>query len=126
MFLYFHDSEINSNDFHDFDIDSYDFHSFVCSYIDSQDLHVFISFEIDSNEFHCFYNSDVDSYDFELLKGSVKTLQTLKPIITVELNHALHLRNATEQEVVNWLSEMDYSLSHITNDENHTFIYNKK
>jgi FkbM family methyltransferase len=73
-----------------------------------------------------FMKIDVDSYDFELLKGSVKTLQTLKPIITVELNHALHLRNVTEQEVINWLSEMDYSLSHITNDENHTFIHNKK
>jgi FkbM family methyltransferase len=73
-----------------------------------------------------FMKIDVDSYDFELLKGSVKTLQTLKPIITVELNHALHLRNVTEQEVINWLSEMDYSLSHITNDENYTFIHNKK
>jgi FkbM family methyltransferase len=67
---------------------------------------------------------DVDSYDFELLKGSVKTLQTLKPIITVELNHALHIRNVTVPEVISWLSEMNYSLVHITNDENHTFIHN--
>jgi len=67
---------------------------------------------------------DVDSYDFELLKGAVKTLQTLKPIITIELNHALHLRNTTVQEVIDWLINMDYSLAYVTNDENHTFIHN--
>jgi hypothetical protein len=69
---------------------------------------------------------DVDSYDFELLKGAVKTLQLLKPIITIELNHALQLRNTNVQEVIDWLTKMDYSLVHITNDENHTFIHNSK
>jgi len=71
-----------------------------------------------------FMKVDVDSYDFELLKGAVKTLQTLKPIITIELNYALNLRNATEQEVIDWLTAMDYSLAYVTNDQNHTFIHN--
>lgn len=43
---------------------------------------------------------DVDSYDFELLKGAVNTLENLKPIITVELNHALNLRNLSPEEVI--------------------------
>jgi FkbM family methyltransferase len=73
-----------------------------------------------------FMKVDVDSYDFELLKGAVKTLQTLKPIITIELNYALNLRNATEQEVIDWLTAMDYSLSFVTNDQNHTFIHNNR
>jgi FkbM family methyltransferase len=71
-----------------------------------------------------FMKVDVDSYDFELLKGAVKTLQTLKPIITIELNSGLNLRNTTEQEVIDWLTNMDYSLTHVTNDQNHTFIHN--
>jgi len=71
-----------------------------------------------------FMKVDVDSYDFELLKGAVKTLQTLKPIITIELNSGLNLRNTTEQEVIDWLTDMDYSLTHVTNDQNHTFIHN--
>ena len=66
---------------------------------------------------------DVDSYDFELLKGAVNTLKKLKPIITIELNYALNIRNATEKEVINWLEQMDYSLVYVTNDQNHTFIH---
>jgi FkbM family methyltransferase len=73
-----------------------------------------------------FMKIDVDSYDFDLLKGGIKTLQTLKPIITIELNYALNFRNATEQEVIDWLSVMDYSLVYVTNDQNHTFIHNTK
>jgi len=73
-----------------------------------------------------FMKVDVDSYDFELLKGAVKTLQTLKPMITIELNYALNLRNATEQEVIDWLTVMDYYLAYVTNDQNHTFIHNSK
>ena len=67
---------------------------------------------------------DVDSYDFDLLKGAINTIQTLKPIITIELNYALNFRNATEQEVIDWLISMNYSLVYVTNDQNHTFIHN--
>jgi FkbM family methyltransferase len=73
-----------------------------------------------------FMKVDVDSYDFELLKGSVKTLQKLKPMITIELNYALNLRNTTEQEVIDWLLSMDYSLVYVTNDQNHTFKHKSK
>lgn len=66
---------------------------------------------------------DVDSYDFELLKGAINTLKTLKPVITIELNHALHLRNTTPQDVINWLQNMDYHQTNITN-ENYTFYPN--
>ena len=64
---------------------------------------------------------DVDSYDFELLKGAVNTLDTLKPMITVELNHALNLRNSSPEEVINWLAARGYELLHITDNENYTF-----
>jgi FkbM family methyltransferase len=66
---------------------------------------------------------DVDSYDFELLKGAVKTLKKLKPIVTVELNHALNLRNTTPQEVIDWLQALGYQQTNIT-DENYTFYFN--
>jgi FkbM family methyltransferase len=73
-----------------------------------------------------FMKVDVDSYDFELLKGSVKTLKTLKPSVMVELNYALNIRNSTEQEVIDWMTSMDYSLKYVTNDQNHTFVHNSK
>lgn len=66
---------------------------------------------------------DVDSYDFELLKGAVTTLKKLKPIITVELNHALQLRNSTTEEVINWLYDLDYIQTSITDGENYTFYH---
>lgn len=66
---------------------------------------------------------DVDSYDFELLKGAVNTLKILKPIITIELNHALHLRNTTPQEVIDWLQNIGYKQINITDNENYTFKY---
>jgi len=65
---------------------------------------------------------DVDSYDFELLKGASNILKTLKPIITVELNHALHLRNSSPEEVINWLNDFGYKQIAITN-ENYSFKY---
>jgi len=73
-----------------------------------------------------FIKIDVDSYDFDLLKGAVKTLESLKPTITIELNYALNFRNATEQDVIDWLTARDYSLAYVTNDQNHTFIHNSK
>ncbi len=69
---------------------------------------------------------DVDSYDFDLLKGSVNTLKTLKPIITVELNYALSYRGSSKDEVISFLEQNEYVLSQITNDENHTFIHKEK
>jgi FkbM family methyltransferase len=66
---------------------------------------------------------DVDSYDFELLKGASNILKTLKPIITVELNHALHLRGATPQEVIDWLKNIGYEQINLTSIENYTFKY---
>jgi FkbM family methyltransferase len=66
---------------------------------------------------------DVDSYDFELLKGAVNTLKKLKPIVTVELNHALHLRNTTPQNVIDWMQSLGYVQTNIT-DENYTFYFN--
>jgi FkbM family methyltransferase len=66
---------------------------------------------------------DVDSYDFELLKGAVNTLEDLKPIITVELNHALNLRNSSPEEVIEWLKLHNYELNQVTDNENYTFSY---
>jgi FkbM family methyltransferase len=66
---------------------------------------------------------DVDSYDFELLKGAIKTLKVLKPLITVELNHALNLRNSTPAEVIAWLEEIGYTQTVITSSENYSFKY---
>lgn len=63
---------------------------------------------------------DVDSYDFEVLKGSINVLKNLKPIITVELNHALFLRNSKPEEVIAWMKENNYIQTNVT-DENFTF-----
>lgn len=73
-----------------------------------------------------FIKIDVDSYDFEVLKGSINTLKNLKPIVTVELNYALNIRNSSVEEVVNWMIDNDYVLCHVTNDENHTFKHKTK
>lgn len=52
---------------------------------------------------------DVDSYDFEVLKGAINTLQTLKPIISIELtDNALELRNTNTKEVFKWLENIHY------------------
>lgn len=66
---------------------------------------------------------DVDSYDFETLKGSINTLKKLNPIVTVELNHALNLRNSNPDEVINWLNSIGYKNKYITDNENYTFYF---
>lgn len=48
---------------------------------------------------------DVDSFDFEVLLGARETLKTLKPVIVVELNHALSRRNQSNIKALEWLRE---------------------
>ena len=48
---------------------------------------------------------DVDSFDFEVLLGARETLRTLKPIVVVELNHALSRRNQSNVKALEWLYE---------------------
>jgi FkbM family methyltransferase len=48
---------------------------------------------------------DVDSFDFEVLLGARETLRTLKPMVVVELNHALSHRNQSNVKALEWLYE---------------------
>jgi FkbM family methyltransferase len=64
---------------------------------------------------------DVDSYDYEALMGCEKTIKTQKPIIVVELNHALHKRNFTIEQPIEYMQKLDYKILAIYDNENYVF-----
>lgn len=51
---------------------------------------------------------DVDSFDFEVLRGAERTLAERNPVVVVELNHALGLRNQGVSEALAWLARRGY------------------
>jgi len=63
---------------------------------------------------------DIDSYEYEMILGSFNTLIKFSPLIVIELNYALGLRNKTPQDVINLLTALKYKQTGIT-DENYIF-----
>jgi len=51
---------------------------------------------------------DVDSFDFEVLRGAERTLLEHSPIIVIELNHQLQLRQQSVAEALEWLARRGY------------------
>lgn len=52
--------------------------------------------------------SDIDSWDYELLLGAKETINRFRPIIIVEVNEELQKRNRSEEDVKQFLNEVNY------------------
>lgn len=53
--------------------------------------------------------SDIDSWDYELLLGARNTINKFKPAIIVEINEELAKRNHSEEDIKQFLKEVNYS-----------------
>ena len=62
---------------------------------------------------------DVDGYDFEVLQGALRLLREQKPLIIVELNHALLTRGTHPTEVLNFCANFDYPKATVLDNENY-------
>jgi FkbM family methyltransferase len=61
---------------------------------------------------------DVDSFDFEVLRGAERTLAERNPVVVVELNHALGLRNQGVGEALAWLARRGYRKALVLDNDN--------
>jgi FkbM family methyltransferase len=61
---------------------------------------------------------DVDSFDFEVLRGAERTLAQRNPVVVVELNHALGLRNQGVSEALEWLARRGYRKALVLDKDN--------
>lgn len=61
---------------------------------------------------------DVDSFDFEVLRGAERTLAARNPVVVVELNHALGLRNQGVGEALAWLARRGYRKALVLDNDN--------
>lgn len=61
---------------------------------------------------------DVDSFDFEVLRGAERTLAEHNPVVVVELNHALGLRNQGVSEALGWLARRGYRKALVLDNDN--------
>jgi len=61
---------------------------------------------------------DVDSFDFEVLRGAERTLAERNPVVVVELNHALALRNQSVGEALSWLARRGYRKALVLDNDN--------
>ena len=61
---------------------------------------------------------DVDSFDFEVLRGAERTLAERNPVVVVELNHALGLRNQGVGEALAWLARRGYRQALVLDNDN--------
>lgn len=65
---------------------------------------------------------DVDSYDYEVLQGSKSVLESQKPFVLVELNHALSKRNYATQDAINFMTSVGYEIENVFDQENYLFV----
>lgn len=64
---------------------------------------------------------DVDSYDYEVLLGAENVLKKYSPLVIVELNHALFLRNHNPKEAIQWMLSQGYNNPICLDGENYFF-----
>lgn len=65
---------------------------------------------------------DVDGFDYEVLLGAEKTLKTQKPIVGVEINHALDTRQITPNHIFTFMNSVNYKLVRVCDGENYVFV----
>lgn len=65
---------------------------------------------------------DVDSYDYEVLKGTINTIKTQKPIIVIEIvNSALKLRGFSHEDIFKFMNEVNYKFVLAIDSDNYLF-----
>ena len=71
-----------------------------------------------------FIKVDVDGFDIEVLEGAKETLSRLKPVVLVELNHALSTRNRSSSEAFELFLGAKYDKCLVLDSENYVFSSN--
>lgn len=62
---------------------------------------------------------DVDGYDFEVIKGGLRLIREQKPLIIIEINHALLTRGVNPTEVLNFCASHGYARAKVLDFENY-------
>jgi FkbM family methyltransferase len=68
-----------------------------------------------------FLKVDVDGFDLEVLEGASRSISTHKPVVLVEINHALATRNKTASDVFAFMLNMKYQNVLILDSDNYLF-----
>jgi FkbM family methyltransferase len=64
---------------------------------------------------------DIDGYELEALQGMNYILKKINPYILIEINHASHTRNISEQQIIDFLESYNYEIIKILDKENYFF-----
>ena len=62
---------------------------------------------------------DVDGYDLEVIKGGLRLLREQRPVIIIEINHALLTRGVYPTEVLNFCANHGYAKAKVLDLENY-------
>lgn len=69
-----------------------------------------------------FLKVDVDGFDFEVLQGAKESISTFRPIVLVEINHALATRNKTASDIFAFMLRQKYSRALVLDSDNYVFL----
>jgi FkbM family methyltransferase len=64
---------------------------------------------------------DIDGYELEALQGMHNILKNFNSYFLIEINHAAKTRNATEQQIINYMKSYNYKIIKILDKENYLF-----
>jgi len=67
---------------------------------------------------------DTDGFELEALQGMKNILKNFNPYFLIEINHAVKTRNATEQQIINYMKSYSYQIIKILDKENYLFKKN--
>ena len=67
---------------------------------------------------------DIDGYELEALQGMHNILKNFNSYFLIEINHAAKTRNATEQQIINYMKSYNYKIIKILDKENYLFKKN--
>lgn len=68
-----------------------------------------------------FLKIDVDGYDLEVLHGAKEAIAAYKPVVLVEVNHALATRQKTASDVFAFMLDNKYSSAFVLDKDNYVF-----
>ena len=69
---------------------------------------------------------DVDGFDYEVLLGAEQTLKSQKPLVVVEINHALQTRNFNAKYPLEFMKKIGYTEKMQLDQDNFVFKHGNK
>jgi FkbM family methyltransferase len=68
-----------------------------------------------------FLKVDVDGFDLEVLQGAKKSIASFRPVVLVEINHALATRGKTASDVFEFMLGLKYEHALVLDSDNYVF-----